>query len=391
MVDLRPGWWRRRLGQLVQRHVERVATVENFAKFVGVEHLDSETLRLRRCGELGVDTLPPTFKFVFRAGMVLVPTRRPRLRKCAVPKFDGLTGEKLLVLKPLPNVPVLPEFLPFLLSSPRVQDWNIEKEVGSVTPHFRWTDMAECEVLLPPPVEQRRCVEALLRADDSVDACRELLVRAGTVHSSAVDALVTGAFASGGSTELNSLIEEGRPITYGILKPGVGFPGGVPVIKVRDFPDGEIMPTDLLLTDPKIDLEYRRSRLRAGDLLMSIRGTIGRLAFVPPLLEAANITQDTARLSVRRDVSREFVRAVLESSPLKLQIRSHTTGLAVQGINIGELRRLRVPMITKAQQDRIADAIEITRVARQAAADRLRDSVALRSAILRAALGEAAP
>src|SRR5437870_5197303 len=96
-----------------------------------------------------------------------------------------------------------------------------------------------------------------------------------------------------------------------ILMPGRGFRGGVPVIKVKDIRDGKVDTSDLLLTDPKIDEAYFRSRVRPGDLLFTIRGTVGRTALVPPTLEAANITQDTARIALS-DSDPRFVRRWLE-------------------------------------------------------------------------------
>ena len=122
------------------------------------------------------------------------------------------------------------------------------------------------------------------------------------------------------------------------------------MVKVKDFPDGRVIEDGLLRTDPAIDAEYKRSRLNGGDLLISIRGTIGRLAFVPDSLTGANITQDTARLSLRADNDRGFVRAMLGSRYVQRQIAELTTGLAVKGINIGELRRILIPMTDREHQ-----------------------------------------
>jgi type I restriction enzyme S subunit len=170
MGELKSGWKRVKLGEIIERHVERVEDGTTYSRFVGVDDLDTGDLRLRRHGTIGVDEIPPTFKYVFRAGMILLPTRRPRLRKCAVAPFDGLTGEKILVLKPKVGSGLHPMFAPYLLSSPRVQDWNIESQIGSVTPHFRWGDTSECEVALPPLGEQERIVERLQTQQEVVEA-----------------------------------------------------------------------------------------------------------------------------------------------------------------------------------------------------------------------------
>ncbi len=64
--------------------------------------------------------------------------------------------------------------------------------------------------------------------------------------------------------ELNSLVDPARPVVYGILMPGYGYPDGVPVVKVKDIADDGIQLDSLLLTSPQIDREYSRSRLRYG-------------------------------------------------------------------------------------------------------------------------------
>lgn len=151
------------------------------------------------------------------------------------------------------------------------------------------------------------------------------------------------------------MVEDDRPITYGILKPGTGFTDGVPVVKVKDMRNGIIDQSDLLLTSPEIDKSYKRSRLRAGDLLISIRGSVGRMAEVPANLENANITQDTARLSIKPEYNKIFVKGVLESQPIQYDMEKNIRGVAVKGINIGYLRQLGIAVCERREQDRLAE------------------------------------
>lgn len=146
------------------------------------------------------------------------------------------------------------------------------------------------------------------------------------------------------TVELDSLVAAGAPIIYGILMPGDHVPGGVPVVKVRNFEDGRLDLASLLRTTPEIDAAYRRSRLRAGDILLSIRGTTGRVAVVPDELEGGNITQDSARIRIEDCSLRDYVAHVLTSPFVQNQIALHTVGQAVKGINIASVRKLRVPI-----------------------------------------------
>ncbi len=156
---------------------------------------------------------------------------------------------------------------------------------------------------------------------------------------------------------LGSLVPSHRPIVYGILMPGYGHPGGVPVIKVRDIKNSAIDLSDLLLTSPDIDAIYARSRCRPGDLLFSIRGTVGRIAFVPDELEFCNITQDTARISIEKAQPR-YVRYALEVPATRKFVQVNTLGVAVQGINLRDVRMIPILCPESDEQIRIAARLD---------------------------------
>ena len=157
---------------------------------------------------------------------------------------------------------------------------------------------------------------------------------------------------------LDACVRTEAPICYGILMPGQHCDGGVPVVKVRDIVDGRIDESNLLLAHPSIDKAYRRSRLVVGDVLITIRGTTGRVARVSEPLNGANITQDTARARVTASASSDFIYFALQSNPLQQQVALHTIGQAVKGINIRDVRRLALPIPhSLAEQRAIAAAL----------------------------------
>lgn len=156
---------------------------------------------------------------------------------------------------------------------------------------------------------------------------------------------------------LGDLVSPNRPIVYGILMPGTGFDGGIPVVKVKDIKDGEVQTGDLLLTSPAIDAQFPRSKLRGGDILLTIRGTVGRVAEVPAILHDANITQDTARIGVTHGLS-SYVRYFLESDAARQHFAVNTLGQAVQGINLRDVRTTIVPLPVESEQQIIADTLK---------------------------------
>ncbi len=120
--------------------------------------------------------------------------------------------------------------------------------------------------------------------------------------------------------------------------------GGVPVVKVRNFDDGRLDLTKLVRTTKEIDAMYKRSRLQGGDILLSIRGSTGLVALVPPELGGGNITQDSARIRIQDASIRDFVVHALSCPYVQRQVALHTVGQAVKGINIASVRQLQIPL-----------------------------------------------
>jgi type I restriction enzyme S subunit len=86
---------------------------------------------------------------------------------------------------------------------------------------------------------------------------------------------------------------------------------------------------------------------------MSIRGHVGRFAVVPPELDGANITQDTARLAIQ-GVSSVFVRECLRTEAFQRWMAKHTKGVAVRGINLGDVKQMPIILPSQGDQDRFA-------------------------------------
>ncbi|MCT7364808.1 hypothetical protein A7G45_18215 [Mycolicibacterium llatzerense] len=94
---------------------------------------------------------------------------------------------------------------------------------------------------------------------------------------------------------------------------------------------------------------------------MSIRGHVGRFAFIPESLAGANITQDSARLAITEPASATYVRAAMEMPSLQHWMARRTKGAAVQGINLGDLKEAPIPLPSLAQQQQFAAKLQAVR------------------------------
>jgi type I restriction enzyme S subunit len=150
------------------------------------------------------------------------------------------------------------------------------------------------------------------------------------------------------------LTDQRRPIMYGIVLPGPDVDDGVLIVKGGDVKPGRLAPDKLCRTTREIEARYARSRLRAGDLVYSIRGSVGEVEVVPSSIEGANLTQDAARIAPRTDIYGHWLLFVMRSNPIFRQLEAGMTGAAVPGINIGDLKRVSVPCPPPDEQRQIA-------------------------------------
>lgn len=160
---------------------------------------------------------------------------------------------------------------------------------------------------------------------------------------------------------LGSLICTNSPVTYGIVQPGPNVsPDGVPLIRGKDYSSGVVSTEGLYHVLDEIDRPYSRSKVKEGDLLISIVGYVGQVAVVPKELEGANITQTTARLRVDFDKAfPKYVYHCLESETFKKEVKRYEKGSAQPGLNLCDVEKLRVGLINDIKsQKKISEILD---------------------------------
>ena len=154
-------------------------------RYVGLEHIDSESLKIRRWGE---PSDVESSKILFKSGDIIFGKRRAYQRKLAVADFDGICSAHAMVLRPKTDV-VLEEFLPFFMQSDIFMDRAVKISVGGLSPTINWRDLAKEEFALPPIEDQQRLLEPLRKADVAFNCAREAVERCRTTARSILDRL----------------------------------------------------------------------------------------------------------------------------------------------------------------------------------------------------------
>lgn len=159
--------------------------------------------------------------------------------------------------------------------------------------------------------------------------------------------------------QLRRLVRRGRRITYGIVQPGEPDSSGRYMVRGQDYSFGWASPENVFRVSDAIEAPYKRSRLEAGDLVLTIVGAgVGNIEKVPVWLDGANITQTTARISVdAAKAEPEFVAAALESPIGKRNVERYVKGAAQPGLNLEHVRLFLVPVPPLMEQREIMRVI----------------------------------
>ena len=92
--------------------------------------------------------------------------------------------------------------------------------------------------------------------------------------------------------ELQTLVK--RKIGYGIVQPGPSVQRGVPIIKVNNIISGLYDTKHLDKTTVENDAKYQRTKLKGGELIVTVVGTCGKTAIVPSHFAGCNLVRANA-------------------------------------------------------------------------------------------------
>ena len=246
--------------------------------------------------------------------------------------------------------------------------------------HLSSLDVLKFRLPFPPLNEQRAIAEFLDRETATIDALVSRKERLIELLQEKRTALITRAVTWGldpnvpmkdsgvewlgeipahwNLKRLWHLTPTDRRIMYGIVLPGPNVDIGVPIVKGGDVVATRLKLDTLNKTTFDIESRYVRSRLRGGDLVYAIRGSIGEVEMVPNELEGANLTQDAARIAYTEVTDGYWLRYALRSMGVFGQLEAGALGATIKGINIRDLKRAVIPVPPNSEQMEIAGFLD---------------------------------
>lgn len=310
-------------------------------RYVGLEHLDSDSLTIRRWGS--PDDVEAT-KLRFRTGDIIFGRRRAYQRKLAVADFDGICSAHAMVLRARPGV-VLPAFLSFLMQSDVFMERATEISVGSLSPTINWRTLAKEQFALPTLEEQQRIADALSAASRLVETLRHQLTAAAKLVESQIIAFEQSLDRpiSGRLKMAVARIESGKSPS-GLGRPAK--PGEFGVLKVSAVGDWRFVEEENKVV-PQQDFA-ERFQVKPGDFLVTRANadpnSVGRTCLVEACRTALMISDKTWRLILKPEAGLDPIAllAWTKSPSFRKHVRNQLGGTDAK--NISKLRFLSAPL-----------------------------------------------
>ena len=159
-----------------------------------------------------------------------------------------------------------------------------------------------------------------------------------------------------------------RKIGYGIVQPGASVPNGIPVIKVNNIISGLRNVRDLDTTSIGNDKKYSRTKLKGGELIVSVVGTIGRTAIVPMNFAGCNLVRATALIDIPDVQMSKWVKYYIDSPKGQNYIRENLNTTVQPTLNVKSLVEMPIPVYSTQYMQKaieilgnIDDKIEVNR------------------------------
>lgn len=344
-------WIKVKFGDIAYEPKESVKdpVAEGIEHVVGLEHIDSEDIHLRRSATIEEGT---TFTKRFRKGDVLFGRRRAYLKKAAKADFDGICSGDITVMRANQDL-LLPELLPFIVNNDKFFDYAIEHSAGGLSPRVKFKDLASFEVLLPTKEQQTELIELLCASDTLVE--NKIKVESllhNLLRSSEADFFISNKH---NEVKLGLLVQKllsgGTPNTKNL---DFYKNGNTPWLTTKLLVSDYVSKGEKLITDEAIASSATKV-LPKGNILAGTRVGVGKFSINE--VDMA-FSQDVTGLIIDKSkVDINFLLHQLNSFVIQHKITPFLQGTTIKGITKDNLLNLKVYLPDHEKQHNISKRI----------------------------------
>ena len=258
------------------------------------------------------------------------------------------------------------EFLAYWLAT---QTPYMESVASKTT--ILYLNKTNCEsipVLVPPLPEQQKIAKILSTWDEAISTTERLIENSTQQKKALMQQLLTGKKRlldeSGERFEgeweeskLGEITEFIRDGTHGTHK---RYKIGVPMLSAKNITKKNTVDFDdaPYISEEDYNKIHARYTIKSGDILLTVVGTLGRVALVPEeLAEKFTLQRSVAIIRVAKGISNQFLMQLFSSSDFIYLLHRKSNSTAQAGVYLGELGKLKILRPSLEEQQKIATVL----------------------------------
>lgn len=147
-------------------------------------------------------------------------------------------------------------------------------------------------------------------------------------------------------------------ISYGIVQPGAHTEiNSIPIIRVNNIKNGYIKIDDVLKVEPSIEDKYKKTRLKGGELLITVVGSVGECAIVPDSLKGWNVARAVSVAKIKSEYDTRFIKYAFKTGDIIFQMYGNTNDTVQPTLNLSSLKTLKFNIPDFPEQTAIASVL----------------------------------
>lgn len=239
---------------------------------------------------------------------------------------------------------------------------------GSAQPKLSQKKLNSIKVAVAPIAEQKRIVEKLdallTRIDTAIEHLQESVTLADALYASELNAVFPSDADIESLTDKDGWVSLSDTCTFENGDRGKNYPSksafvaeGIPVVSAGNLGERYIDHKGLnYITPERYDL-LRSGRIRIGDILFCLRGSLGKVAISKDIDEGV-IASSLVIIRPKDRVSAEYIYKYLKSSLCQKFISYYNNGAAQPNLSAKSLGKFMLPLPNAEHQKLIVDGLD---------------------------------